>query len=167
MNWRAFALDQGDSSLSQAFCTRCGYSSATRTPPPRCSECVTLNCSGQEGRQRRWSTMPPFHQNRSRNGKWQKKYWRQPGSSEQGPPSQSCVHVRALKTRFLRAPWCSDVPQKPWSRRQRGGGATPQNSYGLSVSCIRVKNKILFERKGFSVNTQTSWKPPHGRTNFK
>lgn len=36
------------------------------------------------------------------------------------------------------------------------GGATPQNSYGLSVSCIRVKNKILFERKGFSVNTQTS-----------
>lgn len=149
MNWRAFVLDQGDSSLSQAFCTRCGYSSATRIPPPRCCVCAPLNCLGQEGRQRRWSTTPPFHQNRSRNGKWQKKYWWQPGSSEQGPPSQSCVHVRGLKTRFLRAPWCSDVPQKPWSRRQRRGrgGQLPRTATVYLFHVLELKIRFYLKER--------------------
>ena len=70
-----------------------------------------------------------------------------------------------IKTRVPRARGCPAVPQAPGDGRRLRGD--PKNSCIFSASYIKVKHKISFERKGFTVNKQTSWKPLHGRANFK
>ena len=70
-----------------------------------------------------------------------------------------------IKNRVPRARGCPAVPQAPGDGRRLRGD--PKNSCIFSASYIKAKHKISFERKGFTVNKQTSWKPLHGRANFK
>lgn len=68
-------------------------------------------------------------------------------------PNPVFVPRRGLKTRVLQPPAPPRAQMCLRNHGARGGReATPQNSCRLSVSYIRVKAKISFERKSFTVN---------------
>ena len=103
---------------------------------------------------------------KSREVKWGKKCLGAKAGGQQTAYSLLILcSCQGIKHQVPRALGCPPVPQAPGDGRRLRGD--PKNSCIFSVSYIKVKHKISFERKGFTVNKQTSGKPPHGRANFK
>lgn len=141
-------LEPDYSSSCQIFCAHCAYPSVTKRFTPQCS------LSWREGPQRWSGAKPSFY----RRGNPSPEKWRDKKvlvvKLVTLPPNPVFMPRRGLKTRFLQPPPPTLRAQMRLGNHGAGGcgEATPQNSCSLSVSYIRVKDKISFERKGFTVN---------------
>ena len=158
-----FTPAQGNSSVSQVSRSRSLHSPVTELLT---AHFRAADCEGRKNLRDALETKPPFFHTGNLSpetwGEEKMSGWQSWGTANSLLVVCSC---HGIKTRVPRARGCPAVPQAPGDGRRLRGD--PKNSCIFSASYIKVKHKISFERKGFTVNKQTSWKPLHGRANFK